>query len=137
QRAPSSSSIIRLLIIQLAATKDSANHMKRVLPFLVATLITLVSAGRASAASITFNLDCTILNTNPATCTPGGSFGKVTLTDPTGPGTNSNRVDIDITLYAAIGLTGIDNLYLNYDNSVTVAGTDRVFRIVSQSAPIG
>jgi hypothetical protein len=114
--------------------------MKRLLPCLAAGFITVLSAGRASAASITYVLDCTVQNTNPVTCPSGGPFGRITLSDPTGLGADTNRVDIAVTLYAATmpGATGLKNVYLNYDGSVAVGGASNLqFGVVSQAALLG
>jgi hypothetical protein len=90
----------------------------------------------ASSVSITFAFDCTIVNVAPPnTCTPGGDWGRLTLTDSL---VDTNRVDVDITITPLPGATGIARFYLNYDNSVTVGGaTNRTFGMVAQNAPAG
>lgn len=96
---------------------------------------TLACVAPAEAASITFNFDCTIINTNPAQCTPGGSWGTLTLADSI---TDPNRVDVNINITPLAGATGIARFYLNYNNAVTVGGSvDRKFDLVSQGAPAG
>jgi hypothetical protein len=58
------------------------------------TMFSLVAPARANAASITFNLDCTVTSTT--TCASGGPFGSVTLTD------NNNLVDITIDMVSGL-----------------------------------
>ena len=89
------------------------------------------------ASSISFTFDCTVQNTTPATCTASQPVGTVTLTDSV---VDPNRVDLNVTLFSSAlsGVTGLDKLFLNYDNSVTVGGaTHRTFGLVSQSALAG
>jgi hypothetical protein len=101
-------------------------------------LIALLSwAGAAQANSITLTFDCAIQNTQPATCTPTNPIGTVTLSDSL---VDLNRVDVSITLFGQFSpdVTGIDELYLNYDNSITVGGgVNRKFGLVSILAAIG
>lgn len=95
------------------------------------------SASAAQANSITLTLDCAIQNTQPATCTPTSPVGTVTLSDSL---VNPNRVDVSITLLGQFSpdVVGIDELHLNYDNSITVGGNvNRKFGLVSQLAAIG
>src|SRR6187549_1345532 len=87
---------------------------------LAATLIGAVIPARAQASSLTFTFNCTILNTDPATCgLPTGSFGTLTLTDSD---INTNLVNIDITITPLAGATGLDKFFLNYNYAVLVGG---------------
>jgi hypothetical protein len=97
----------------------------------------MVAGGKAEASSITFIFDCTILNTNPATCTPGGPFGSLTLTDSI---VDSNRVDVNVSLFspAPAGATDIDKFFLNFSNALTIGGPGNLtFGMVSQAALAG
>jgi hypothetical protein len=90
--------------------------MKRRLGMVGAILVGLmVSAGAAGAATITFNLNCTI--TSSTTCgSPTGSFGTVTLTDNM---TSPTMVDVVVDLVS--GTT--DRLYLNWYNATASSYT--------------
>jgi hypothetical protein len=103
----------------------------------VAIAFALVAGGKAEASSITFIFDCTILNTTPATCTPGGPFGSLTLTDST---VDANRVDVNVSLFSPTpaGATDIDKFFLNFNNALTIGGPGNLtFGMVSQTALAG
>jgi hypothetical protein len=85
----------------------------RLLPLPTALALLLVSASTASAASITFNLDCTL--TGPvatATCPASGPWGTVVLSDNLA---TPEWIDISVSLIPVNGLTTIlKNVYLNW-----------------------
>jgi hypothetical protein len=86
--------------------------MKKGLRVMGAVMIGLmVSAGAAQASTITFNLNCTITDSNHCG-SPFGPFGTVTLTDSS---VASNTVDVVVDLIS--GTT--DRLYLNFFNTIT------------------
>jgi hypothetical protein len=101
-----------------------------------AFVIAMMAAGKAEASSITFVFDCAILNTNPATCTPGSAVGSLTLTDSL---VDPNRVDVSVNIFSPpAGVTGLDNFFLNYNNAVTVGGaSNREFKLVSDLGNFG
>jgi hypothetical protein len=99
--------------------------------------LAMVVGGKAEASSITFVFDCTILNTSPATCTPGGPFGSLTLTDSI---VDPNRVDVNVSFFSPTpaGATDMDKFFLNYNNAVVLGGSGNVkLGMVSQLALTG
>lgn len=99
--------------------------------------LAMVVGGKAEASSITFVFDCTILNTSPATCTPGGPFGSLTLTDSI---VDPNRVDVNVSLFSPTpaGATDMDKFFLNFNNAVAIGGAGHLtFGMVSQAALTG
>lgn len=68
-------------------------------------LMLLLSASAARASTFTFTLNCTIVDAT--TCTPGGNFGTIELTD------NGNVVDFKITLLTL----NVDAIALNWDTT--------------------
>jgi hypothetical protein len=87
------------------------------------------AAGVLEAAPIQFTFDCTIVNAT--TCTPGGPFGTLTLSDSA---VDPNRVDVDLVIYPHAGVTGVSRFYLN--TSVVPPGFHD-WRLLEQSAPAG
>ena len=85
--------------------------MKRLLVCASLAAFLVGAPAKAGATSITFNLDCTVISTT--TCTPGGPFGTVTLTD------NGNLVDVTIDLVS--GLPYI--LSLNWIGALPATGS--------------
>jgi hypothetical protein len=87
------------------------NHVK---PALLAVATVLFAASHASAASITYVLDCTFTGsvTNGG-CTPGGPFGTVTLSDGAA---DSRYLDIGIDLTPGFQTV---NLFLNTPSNWT------------------
>jgi len=99
--------------------------------------LAIAVGGKAEATSITFVFDCSIQNTNPATCTPGGPYGSLTLTDSV---LDANRVDVNVSLFSPTpaGATGMDKFFLNFNNAVTIGGSGHLtFGMVSQTALTG
>jgi len=91
-------------------------------------------AAPAHAAAITFTYNCTIVDAT--TCTTGGPFGTLTLTDSI---VDPNRIDLDLVLNGpnlGAGAAGVNNFFLNYDNSAPF-GAGLAFKMVAQSDPAG
>jgi hypothetical protein len=89
-----------------------------------------VRPGPAQASTITFLFDCRITNTATSTCSPGGPFGTLTLTDSL---VDPNRVDIDLALAPLFG----DSLEKVYMNWVPAFLTNHKFYLVPQNAAPG
>ena len=81
----------------------------------------------ASAATITFNLDC-VLNSTP--CSPTSSFGSVTLTD--GSGANAGKVEVAVNLAGSgqkfkdllFNFTGPETSFTSSDGQTIAFGAD-------------
>src|SRR5258708_36939263 len=94
-----------------ASQRPIARKTVRAVVILASVLFTTTT----HAGAITFTYDCAIVNAT--TCTAGGPFGTLTLTDSI---VDPNRVDLDLVLKApnlGAGATGVNNFFLNYDNS--------------------
>jgi len=103
--------------------------------FGAALIAAAIVTAPAQAAPITFNYDCAMVNAT--SCTPGGSFGTITLSESLA---DANRVDIDIVLNGPNILalnpnfTGLNNFYLNYGG---VVPSNTTFRMVLKTDPAG
>jgi hypothetical protein len=94
-------------------------------------LAMMCTATTVQAEPIIFNFNCTLVNAT--TCTPGPQLATMTLSDSTAV---RDRVDIDIAISPALGLTSLNRLYLNYGRSIfDVLG--RYFSIVRASTVAG
>ena len=104
--------------------------MKKCLAMLV--VVMLAPASVARAGTLVFDLNCTIQSAT--VCNPGGPFGTLTLTDSL---IDPNRVDFDLILTSGIPITaaGIDEFWVNYDQSIPSAGNQ--LRIVAKNAAPG
>jgi hypothetical protein len=107
--------MIRSLVWSLRAFGKwrAANHFW--LAFLVVTLIS-TAATQTYAATITLDLTCPLNGLNSSSCSPGPSFGTITLEDLTG--VDAGKVEVTVDL----GFTGTQkfrDLVLNYTGPAT------------------
>lgn len=99
---------------------------------LLATMLSAWISPPAKAATISFDLTCTLngLATN-GSCSPGPSFGTVTLTDLTGVDAGKVEVEVDLGFPAS---QKFRDLMLNYSGAATSITDDDAGNTVTLSA---